>query len=363
MWAVVVGVALCVPGARASTGSEPRGETAVALPKIVYVFPGGPVAPRRVHAATVVQAATIQLSWPNRIKTAEFFVDEPPTSSAAYAVDRSAPFVVPRRGKAGKQPYGLGEHTLRANVELSSGRRIRLQVAYLVARSFPVGATIDAGTLARSISAAPTGPLLVHPAGGQSSFSVLGDFVLNRPMVVIDRARFAGRSEFDSGSGGSKLLNSAALGFNVFGPDEILIQGNTFDGQGRVSSNQLWDSPAGNTPDRWVIRGNTFRNYFIAGDPLSHSEAIFVGYSTNGLIERNVFTKNGTTSHIFFSWFGNTANPAVSYPRNMCVRGNIFNETAGAYVDVNFRAEIPRTARIVVQRDASSSNPEFSGAC
>ena len=174
--------------------------------------------------------------------------------------------------------------------------------------------------------------------------------------------------QFRPGAIGAELLNSRALGFNVFGPDGIVLQSNLFDGQGRVSSNQLWDSPAGNTPDNWVIRDNKFFNYYIAGDSTLHSEAIFVGYSTNGLIEGNTFTNNGTTSHIFFSFWGTavyegTIPVTQAYPRNMCVRDNIFNQTAGAYWDVNFREEIPSNANIKIQKNARNTNAEFFGDC
>ena len=355
--------ALLLAGGPAASEGSARAPAASANPRLVFTYHGDDSAPRRVHDATVARSASVGLSRENAVRSVTFFVDVEPQSTAHFAIDRTAPFVVPRRGRAGKSPYSLGQHTLRAEVELRSGKRIRLQVKYLVARGLLIAQDIDAATFEHSIESLPPGPLLVRPAAGPLSFAVSGDVVLRRPNLVIDGLRFTGRVEFDPAAIASKLLNSSALGFNLFGPDDVLIQGNTFDGQGRVSSNQIWDSPAGNTPDRWVIRNNTFRNYFIADDPLSHSEAIFVGYSSNGLIEGNTFTKNGTTSHIFFSWFGSTANPSVSYPRNMCVRGNTFNETAGAFVAINFREEIPANAGIVVQRNASSAVPAFWGKC
>ena len=134
-----------------------------------------------------------------------------------------------------------------------------------------------------------------------------------------------------------------------------------------LSSNKIWDSPAGNTPDGFVIRNNTIRNFFVAADSSAHSEGIFVGYSTNGLIDGNTFENNGNTSHIFFSWWGTAGyqgqNPATIYPRNICVRGNSFGATHGAYFDVNFREEIPSNANITIQRDASSTKPQFYGTC
>jgi hypothetical protein len=162
---------------------------------------------------------------------------------------------------------------------------------------------------------------------------------------------------------GTHLQNSTAMGFSAFGADNWVVENNVLDGQGRVDQNIWWDAPAGNAPDNWVIRGNTIKNFYDAANPSNHSEGLYVGYSTNGLIENNTFTNNGNTSHIFFTWFGNTANPATSYPRNICVRGNVFGPTHGAYFDVNFREEIPASANIKIQLDASNTNPQFYGAC
>ena len=99
----------------------------------------------------------------------------------------------------------------------------------------------------------------------------------------------------------------------------------------------------------------------MASDQSAHSQAIYVGYSTNGLIEGNTFENNGTTSHIFFTWWGETANPSSSYPRNICVRNNTFRDGPDVfhYYDVNFRAEIPSSAGIVIERDATSTSPQF----
>jgi hypothetical protein len=336
-------------------------------PKLVYTAPDITGEPRRLHDSTIGRDARIGLTRQGHIREVTFFVDEPLTSTAVYAADSSSPFELPQRGRAGRRPYELGDHTLRAEVELRTGKRVRLQVAYSVARTLDVPQTVDAATFMRSLTSAPQGPLLVRPSAGNASFSVDGNVGIGRPKVVIDRAHVSGLIEFRPGAVGAKLLNSSALGFNIFGPDDIVLKGNTFDGQARVSSNQLWDSPAGNTPDNWVISNNTFRNYYIEGDPLSHSEAIFVGYSTHGLIENNTFTNNGTTSHVFFSYWGTAAYEgapgSTTYARDMCVRGNTFNQTAGAFLDVNFRDEIPANAKIVVQANVRTARPEFAGKC
>lgn len=372
-WFVLVAAGGLAAALLGGSGADARGapgerSAQVPQPRIVFSLPAA-TEQTRLHSAIIARNATIGLTHEARIRSATFFVDELPGSkpSKPYAVDRSAPFVVPRRGAAGKHPYGLGVHTLKADVELNSGRHIRLTAPYWVASMIEVTQPSDADTLLKSISSMPAGPVLVRPPEGQTSFEVSGQLELNRPFVVIDGAHVSGLVEFQPGASDNRFLRSTALGFNVFGADNVLIQGNRFDGQGRVSSNQLWDKPAGNTPDGFVIRNNLFQNYFIANDSSAHAEAIFVGYSSGGLIEGNKFSNNGTTSQIFFSWWGTAgyegADPATTYPRNMCVRGNTFGETHGAYWDVNFRPEIPSNANIKVQRDASNTNPEFYGAC
>jgi hypothetical protein len=166
---------------------------------------------------------------------------------------------------------------------------------------------------------------------------------------------------YKAGASGSSLTNSHAMGFDIFGADNVTIAGNDLDGRGTVFQNHIWDA-GGDTPDGWAVRGNSLSNYYHGDD---HSEALFIGYSRNGVVEGNTFTNNGTTAHIFFSWWGDVADPGSSYPRNVCVRGNTFNATAGAYFDVNFREEIPTSANIKIQRDASASTVDyrFYGDC
>ena len=84
---------------------------------------------------------------------------------------------------------------------------------------------------------------------------------------------------------------------------------------------------------------------------------MYVGYSKDGLIQGNTFTDNGNTSHIFFTWFGSQADPATSYPRNICVKGNTFGSTHGAYFAVNFRAEIPTSSGIDIEPPPSNTSP------
>ena len=151
-----------------STAAPDRRAIAVASPRLVYASPGHTGERPRLHGAWIGREATIGLGREASVREAAFVVDEPPTSTRIYATDRTAPFVVPRRGTQGKHPYALGVHTLRADVELASGRHIRLQVAYTVARTLNVPATVDAATLERSIASVAPGPVLVRPAPARS---------------------------------------------------------------------------------------------------------------------------------------------------------------------------------------------------
>jgi len=232
--------------------------------------------------------------------------------------------------------------------------------------------TVSSSQLLAAIAAKPAGPLTVRPAAGQTSFTVSDGFTLNRADVTITGARLNGVLDFDPGSSGSKLINSnVSGGFNVWGADNIVIEGNTLDGQGDVTSNQLWDNPAGNGASGFTIKNNSFSNY-RGGDCSVHGEGLFIGgYSANGLVEGNTFSNNGCTSHIFFSYFGTAGMSGYSsaqLPRNICVRGNTFGPRfLNTYYDVNFRQEIaaagPAATGIKVEPDAVSTNPEFNADC
>ena len=232
--------------------------------------------------------------------------------------------------------------------------------------------TVTGSQFESAIAAKPAGPLTVRPASGQTSFTVSGNVTVNRADVTITGARLNGVLDFDPGSSGSKLVSSnISGGFNVWGADNISIEGNTLDGQGQVTSNQLWDAPAGNGASGFTIKNNTISNY-RGGDCGVHGEGLFIGgYSANGLIDGNTFSNNGCTSHIFFSYFGTTGMSGYNsgqLPRNICVRGNTFGSRfLNTYYDVNFRQEIaaagPASTGIKVQSNAASTNPEFNASC
>jgi hypothetical protein len=160
-------------------------------------------------------------------------------------------------------------------------------------------------------------------------------------------------------------------GFNIWGADNVTVVDGAFDGGGRVSSNQMWDLPAGNGPANVTIAHNSFSNY-RGGDCSVHGEALFVGGYSNGvLIDGNTFSNNGCTSHVFFSYFGSegvTGYRSSQVPRNVCVRGNTFGPRfAETFFDVNFRTEVaqvgPAVTNIRVQPGTATTNPEFDGVC
>lgn len=220
--------------------------------------------------------------------------------------------------------------------------------------------TVTPAAFNAAVAAKAAGPLLVRPAAGAAAFTVSGALYVTRPGLMIKQATLTGIVTFAPGANGSSFVGGKALGFNIFGADDVTVSGSTFDGQGMISNNQIWDQPAGSTPDRFRILGNLIRNYY-GPTPESHSEGLYVGYSKDGLIEGNTFVNNGNTAHVFFTWFGNLADPATSYPRNMCVRGNTFGATHGAYFAVNSRAEIPASSGIDVEPSPSNVIPAGLG--
>lgn len=224
--------------------------------------------------------------------------------------------------------------------------------------------SVSESSLEQQISSAPSGALLVRPMPGTTA-TVMGGLDLSRPDVTLDHLVFTGTVDFNPGSDRSALTSSAAMGFNIFGADSIVIgPGNSFDGKGVDNQNILWDQPALNGPTGYRIVGNDFKNFYGPTTDI-HSEALYVGGgASNGLIENNTFTNNGNTSHIFFTWFG-TAATTSNYPKNVCVKGNTFNATHGAYFDVNLREEIPVSSGIAVDPDnnASITNAGFTRDC
>ncbi|HEX5395377.1 MAG TPA: dockerin type I domain-containing protein [Candidatus Saccharimonadales bacterium] len=193
------------------------------------------------------------------------------------------------------------------------------------------------------------------------NYTVNGSCSVSGTNVTFNNVTFTGTIDVGNGT---VVTNSRAMGFNSFGKDNWRLEGNFFDGKGIDNQNIIWDEPAGVTSDNWIIRNNTFQNFYL-DDGQSHSEALYIGYSTHGLVEGNTFTNNGNTAHIFFTTFGNQFDNN-SYPRYMCVRSNNFGPTHTAYYDVQVHASVPNqaTTQIYVQADASiGANYDYHGTC
>ncbi len=347
--------------ARSLEGAPHLGGASAARPALAYWGSTDHVEPTRLNLAIVGQGVTIGLADAEKVDEVSFFVDVPRSSKSVFAVDRRAPFTLPRRGRAGLQPYALGTHALRADLLLASGRHRRLNVTYSVAHIVAMPESVDATSLQRTIDSTPAGPVLVRPQLGATSFAVSGDLTMKREDVTIDGAHVEGGIDFEPGSDGSAFVDGASAGFGIFGADDIVLRGNLFDGQGIRKDNPIWDRPAGSAPDRFKIIGNTFENFYDDRSEDVHSQAIFVGYSTNGLIDGNTFVNNGSTAHIFISYWGElaegeNASAAQSMPRNICIRRNTFGPVHGAWYAVNFREEITPTSGIKVAPSNNAQN-------
>ncbi|MEW6581823.1 MAG: Ig-like domain-containing protein [Actinomycetota bacterium] len=308
-------------------------------------------------AATVTAAATDAAG----VAKVEFRVD-----GALKATDTSAPYT----HSLDPSTMPAGGHTVTATAYDPSSNTGSAQRTFQVASApsttgqvVELSGTVSASTVSSRISGMPSGAVTVRPAAGATA-TVSGSFSPPRAGVTLDGLTFTEDVTFGPGDTGGKLLNSRARQFNIFGADDVVIRGNRFDGLGQTPNNQIWDEPAGSVPERYVIQNNTFTRFY---GPTSdtHSEALYIGYSANGLVEGNDFTDNGTTAHVFFTWWGSTANSATSYPRNVCVRGNTFGPWHGAYYDINFRAEIPTSSGIAVDpgQGALSTSPAFTRSC
>lgn len=93
-----------------------------------------------------------------------------------------------------------------------------------------------------------------------------------------------------------------------------------------------------------------FKNYFVgAGVNDQHSQGIAIwGGCDGGLIQECYFHDNGTTSHIWLSYFGSNAGAGWydtnNYPKNICVKGCSFGRTYGAYFAMHYATPLPGPA-------------------
>lgn len=138
--------------------------------------------------------------------------------------------------------------------------------------------------------------------------------------------------------------------------ENITLDGIVFDGQGIVP--RMWFPNI----KFFTYKNCTFKRFWVT-DPQEHTEAFYLGGGcSDGLIEDCIFDDNGTTAHIFFTWFGGDGDPA-----RICIRRCVFTNSRNGYFDIQFRAEIPSSATIYISPDNQFEygvdRQEFIRAC
>jgi hypothetical protein len=225
--------------------------------------------------------------------------------------------------------------------------------------------TVTAASFVAQVQAAPAGPLTVRPAAGQTSFTVAGTFEngsnciaqkgdasglaaqclhFNRTNVTVQHAVFQQILWFTHTNDGLTIEDSSIVGFNVQnGMDDWTFQRDTIDPACQYDNNVIYNSR------NWKILNSTLQNIHYCPNESIHSEALYIGRSNDGfVISGNYFNDNGTTGHIFFTYFSAGATDSSSYPKNGCVTGNRFYKSHNKYHEIDVRAELQNVKTIHV---------------
>lgn len=192
--------------------------------------------------------------------------------------------------------------------------------------------TISYATLQSAVDNAAPGPLTVrHPTGGQ--FTVAnGNLVLRRQdltiqdMILTDGDLYTDRFMQLAGatahtSDRFTLKNSTIHCAHIDGVD-----GWTWDNVSHLYRGVTYDGYAAGTvvnrASNWTIKNSFFSGSHVIANESQHSEALFFGAgSTNILIQDCTFDDNGTTGHMFWSWFDFNPFGNSPTPTNICVHG------------------------------------------
>jgi chitodextrinase len=203
--------------------------------------------------------------------------------------------------------------------------------------------TVSASQFLNSVNAAPSGALTVQPAAGQSSFTVSGDVSnFTRANVTIQNMVSTGEFRINGSADNLTIDHASMLSFYTSnGLDGFTLENSTIDGQCRVAQNWMHGT------SNFKILNNTIKNFHTCSNESNHSEGIFVAaYNHDGLIQGNTFTDNGTTGHLFFSWFDGSATDHSTYPHDICVTGNTFIRSLNGYYHIQFRNEFDGSENI-----------------
>lgn len=210
------------------------------------------------------------------------------------------------------------------------------------------------------------------------------------------------RLNFELNCNTCALYDSTIRTMNVWGSDNVIVEGNTIDARGpngnwtdssiEVQDTLLNTSPYYDGGSNIVFRNNNIRDFFTGlSAPDDHGECLNIGGWTDGfLAEGNTFDNCGRTSLVFFTYFGHSnlcdggsanppnfpcVDPATTYPRNVCFRNNTLGSPiAPQTVVFNFRDEViavgpngSDVANIRIDPDQAgadaTTNPEFNLDC
>lgn len=218
--------------------------------------------------------------------------------------------------------------------------------------------TVPASEFLQRVNSAPAGALTVRPVAGQATFTVNGDVSeFTRANVTIQRAVF--RSELLVNASADNLtIEDSKLQFFYLrqgGVANFTLQRSLVDGENVHNQNWMYDA------SNFRFLNNTFVRFNDTSDPNNHSEAIFVAAGNkDGLIQGNVFDNNGRTGHLFFSWWGGSEANSTTWPTRICVKGNTFRNTNGAY-DIQYRQEFPASWPLYIEAPPSNTWSTVNG--
>ena len=217
--------------------------------------------------------------------------------------------------------------------------------------------TQTGSSVASMINSLGSGSVLVRPRDG-SGATITNGMNIPRSDVTLYGLNLTGSFDFADGTVMWGVHAEPAM-FNTGGADGWRIRDSLWSGgagstqrqgcSGNVYAQSFIGGDEGNPSENWIIEASTFKNYVPtrSGCDSDHSEALYIECGARqGTIRNTTFTNNGNTAHIFFTWWPNQTQ--ACYPDDICVEGNSFGSRAGAYYDIDSRAELPSSLGISI---------------
>jgi hypothetical protein len=220
--------------------------------------------------------------------------------------------------------------------------------------------TQTGSSVASTLKNMGSGTILVRPAN-QNGATITGGMAVPRADVTFYGLNLQGDYRMAHGTVFWGVYASPAV-FSTGSADNWIIRDSEWSGGqgstreqncvGNVYSQNLFNGGPTDPTENWLIENSVFRNYMDREGStcqIDHSEAFYIGGgSKNGTIRNNDFINNGSTGHIFFTWFGGgCGSPSdACYPDDICLEGNTFTLVYNDYYDIQARIEIPLTQSI-----------------